>query len=183
MFSPANVRLISKLRALGWKVDENSKKYYDKQFSIIRAAKAQAKSPPSRPSSQQNQNQSPQFPQSPQSPQFLQSPQSLVSPPQDSVETSSEGEESFIKEHLDIGNFKLVLKCSDRRVLQLSKQQLCSFFKSRNQIAINPSQKGPAVRINYLAAKPPPSPTFKYSREEILKISENAQSKVTEYII
>ena len=160
--------MIVKLRALGWKVDENSRKYYDKQFSIIRAAKDQAKSPPSPPSSPP-QTQSPLTPHSPVS-----LPEGPHSPP------ASLQEDTVIKEHLNIGNCKLVLKCSDRQVLQLSKQQLCSFFKSRNQVNINQNQEGPKVKINYLAAKPPPPPTFKYSREEILMISENPQSKVTD---
>lgn len=172
---------ILELRALGWRRDENSKKYYDKQFSIIRAAKEQAKSPTSPPSSQQNQTHPPShLPEGPHSPlpsQQAESPQSLVSPPRERVERNREGKGSFIKEHLEIGNFQLVLKCSDKLVLQLSKQQLCSFFKSRNQININSSQEDPSVKINYLAAKPPPPPTFKYSREEILLISEDPQSK------
>ena len=152
------------MRALGWKVEENSRKYYDKQFSVIRAAKDQAKSPPSSPASQQQT----------QPPQPADLPEVSDSPP------SSE-QDNVMKEHLNIGNFKLVLKCSDRQVLQLSKQQLCSFFKSRNEVnTTNHTQEGPRLKINYLAAKPPPPPTFKYSREELLMISENPQSKVTD---
>ena len=150
------------MRALGWKVEEDSRKYYDKQFSVIRAAKDQAKSLPSSPASQQQT----------QPPQPADLPEVSDSPP------SSE-QDNVMKEHLNIGDFKLVLKCSDRQVLQLSKQQLCSFFKSRNEVKTTSHHQG-GPRVNYLAAKPPPPPTFKYSREELLMISKNPQSKVTD---
>ena len=145
-------------------MDENSRKYYDKQFSVVRAAKEQAKTSPS-----------PSYSQLIQSP----SPSNLSDGPHPSPPSHQARVESLSQEHLNIGDFQLVLKCSDRQVLQLSKQQLCNFFKSRNQMSINRSQAGPEVRINYLAAKPPAPPTFKYSREELLMISENPHSKVT----
>ena len=145
-------------------MDENSRKYYDKQFSVVRAAKEQAKTSPS-----------PSYSQLIQSP----SPSNLSDGPHPSPPSHQARVERLNQEHLNIGDFQLVLKCSDRQVLQLSKQQLCSFFKSRNEVkTTNHHQGGP--RVNYLAAKPPPPPTFKYSREELLMISENPQSKVTD---
>ena len=89
-------------------------------------------------------------------------------------------------EELQIGDFRLTLRCSDRTVLQLSKQHLANFFKTSHKVSITTSyppvwgsdQPRPEVRMVEFRAEAQPPPALKYSREEILRIANNPQSKV-----
>ena len=90
-------------------------------------------------------------------------------------------------EELLIGDFRLTLRCLDRTVLQLSKQHLANFFKTSHKVSITTSypqsgdssdQPRPEVRMVEFRAEDQPPPALKYSREEILRIANNPQSKV-----
>jgi len=161
---------IIELRASGWEFDEKTKEYYKHKFNSCRKSvtsntnsrDVDADVGPSNVRRSQEDDVSPS--------KLLQSPT------------------NDIVEELKIGDFKLTLKCSDRSVLQLSKQQLGNFFKASSQVSITgtagghkgtadqPQPRAKVMKINYKAAEQP-LPALKYSREEILMIANRPQSK------
>ena len=139
----------AQLRSLGWKANQEIEEYYKNHFDTIARGKIPTSS--------------------------FDEDQPTSGQPSSSV--------NVYEEELLIGAYKLTLKCPDRIVLQLSKQQLENLFKSRNELSISTTETvssrrtAARVKINLRPGERPP-PALQYSREQILNIANNPQSKV-----
>ena len=154
----------AQLRSLGWKANQEIEEYYKNHFDTIARGKIPTSS-------------------------FDEEMASLdsVRLDGDGARSNSSGQPSssvnVYEEELLIGAYKLTLKCPDRIVLQLSKQQLENLFKSRNELSISTTETvssrrtAARVKINLRPGERPP-PALQYSREQILNIANNPQSKV-----
>jgi len=151
------------LRSLGWKANQEIEEYYKNHFDTI----ARGKIPTSSFDEEMASHDS-------------------VRLDGDGARSNSSGQPSssvnVYEEELLIGAYKLTLKCPDRIVLQLSKQQLENLFKSRNELSISTPETvssrrtAARVKINLRPGERPP-PALQYSREQILNIANNPQSK------
>lgn len=156
---------IIELRSSAWELDEKTREYYNQQYQTCRTG-------------ERNNTTGRE-----------ESPEEVARLDGNGANNSSSGSNSRhqsadneIVEELKIGDFRLTLKCSDRSVLQLSKQQLGNFFKASNQVSITTKTRGAqpqprpkVMKVQYRAAEQP-RPALMYSREEILMIANKPQS-------